>query len=194
MTNPEVKQWLRGPMVAVATPFTEDFALDLDALRDNVEFMVAHGVHTGQGVLLVGGAGGEHPVMSVEERKQVLKTALEAASGRVPVMTSVQHTDTRVIVDLARYAADAGCARRILNCCRYSVRPPAFQTDNTRTRCSCWYCRRKSNDAASIGIDRSSGKRLRQRLGVSVHAIIGIIRYREIPQFQRVTAPCFRRR
>jgi 4-hydroxy-tetrahydrodipicolinate synthase len=97
-------------VVAVATPFTDDYGLDLDALRENVEFMVERGVRHGQGVLLVGGAGGEHPVMSVEERKQVLKTALEAARGRVPVITSVQHTDTRVMVDLARYAAEVGCA------------------------------------------------------------------------------------
>jgi 4-hydroxy-tetrahydrodipicolinate synthase len=110
MNVEQVKQWMRGPMVAVATPFRDDLALDLDALRDNVEFMITHGVRNGQGVLLVGGAGGEHPVMNVEERKRVLKTAIDAARGRVPVATSVQHTDTRVMIELARYAAEVGCA------------------------------------------------------------------------------------
>src|SRR5436190_1469338 len=109
MNVEQTKRWMRGPMVAVATPFTDDFALDLDALRDNIEFMITHGVRNGQGVLLIGGAGGEHPLMSTNERKQVLKTALDAARGRVPVMTSVQHTDTRVMIELARYASEVGC-------------------------------------------------------------------------------------
>ena len=35
-----IKDWLCGPMVAVATPFKEDFALDLDSLTSNIRFMV----------------------------------------------------------------------------------------------------------------------------------------------------------
>jgi len=53
-----VKEWLCGPMVAVATPFKEDFTLDLDSLISNIRFMVDRDVVTGNGTLLVGGAGG----------------------------------------------------------------------------------------------------------------------------------------
>lgn len=108
MDPDRIHEWLRGPMVAVATPFKEDFELDLDALRDNIRFMVDRGVKTGQGSLLVGGAGGEHPVLNVEERKAVMTTAVEAANGEVPVLTSLQHTDHRVIIDLARHAEATG--------------------------------------------------------------------------------------
>lgn len=127
MTVEETKRWMRGPMVAVATPFHDDFSLDLDALSENVEFMIRHGVTNGQGVLLVGGAGGEHPVMDVQERKQVLKTAVKAARGRVPVMTSVQHTDTRVMIDLARYASEVGCAAVQVSA-TYYYEPNEFDT------------------------------------------------------------------
>ena len=48
---------------------------------------------TGKGTLLVGGAGGEHPTMNVDERKAVMSAAVEAAKGQVPVLTSIQHTD-----------------------------------------------------------------------------------------------------
>ena len=102
------REWLVGPMVAVTTPFKEDYSLDLDALRDNIRFMVDGGVRTGTGTLLVGGAGGEHPAMNVDERKAVMDLAMEAADGEVPVATSVQHTDTRVVVELAQHASRAG--------------------------------------------------------------------------------------
>ena len=63
---------------------------------------VDRGVKTGNDTLLVGGAGGEHPGMNVEERMAVMTTAHEAANGEVPVLTSIQHTDTKVIVELAQ--------------------------------------------------------------------------------------------
>jgi len=103
-----IHEWLRGPMVAVATPFTEDHELDVDALRDNIRLMVDRGVKTGQGTLLVGGAGGEHPVLNVEERKVVMTASLEAANGEVPVLTSIQHTDVRATVEMARHAEAVG--------------------------------------------------------------------------------------
>lgn len=108
MESDQIRDWLCGPMVAVATPFTEDFTLDLEALHTNVRFMIDGGVRTGQGSLLVGGAGGEHPTLNVEERKLVMSTALEAANGEVPVLSSIQHTDSRVIVELARHASEIG--------------------------------------------------------------------------------------
>ena len=95
-------------MVAVATPFNEDYSLDLDALQTNIRYMVENGVHTGQGSLLVGGAGGEHPTMNVDERKAVMTAAMEAANGEAPVLTSVQHTDYRVILELANHAHETG--------------------------------------------------------------------------------------
>ncbi len=98
MEPDQIRNWLCGPMVAVATPFTEDYALDLEALHNNIRFMIDRGVRTGQGSLLVGGAGGEHPTLNVDERKTVMTSALEAARGEVPVLSSIQHTDVRVIV------------------------------------------------------------------------------------------------
>ena len=108
MEPDQMRSWLCGPMVAVTTPFTEDYTLDLDALQDNIRFMIDRGVRTGQGSLLVGGAGGEHPTLNIDERKAVMSAALEAAQGEVPVLSSIQHTDTRVVVELARHASKVG--------------------------------------------------------------------------------------
>ena len=108
MEAERIREWLMGPVVAVATPFGEDFSLDLDALQENVRYMIDHGIRTGQGALLVAAAGGEHPTLNADERKAVMESAVEAAQGEVPVLASIQHTDVRVIIDLARHASRAG--------------------------------------------------------------------------------------
>ena len=72
--------------------------------------MVDRGLLTGDGALLVAAAAGEFPVLSIAERHAVIRASVRAADGRVPVMTSIQHTDVREIVDLVRFAADAGVA------------------------------------------------------------------------------------
>jgi 4-hydroxy-tetrahydrodipicolinate synthase len=102
------REWLRGPVVAVPTPFREDFSLDLDGLRSNAEAMIDRGVRRGQGVLLVGGAAGEFPALSRDERVAVMRASVAAASGQVPVITSVQDTDWRSVCELARAAEQAG--------------------------------------------------------------------------------------
>lgn len=110
MDRKTIHSWLRGPLVAVATPLTEAFALDLDALQANIRFMIEGGVKTGDGALLVAAAGGEFPTLNPEERKAVMAAAIDAAEGRVPILASIQHTDYRVTLDLAKYAAQVGIA------------------------------------------------------------------------------------
>ena len=108
MEPERIREWLMGPVVAVATPFKEDYSLDLDAFHENVRYMIDHGVRTGQGALLVAAAGGEHPTLNPDERKALMGAAIEAAQGEVPVLASIQHTDVRVIVDLAQHASKVG--------------------------------------------------------------------------------------
>ncbi len=95
-------------MIPMVTPFTEDFRLDLDALRHNLRYTIDHGVTTGNGSLLVGGAAGEHPLLSVDERKTLMEAAVDAVDGDAPVITSIQHTDARTVADMARHAARVG--------------------------------------------------------------------------------------
>ena len=78
------------------------------ALRHNLRFTIEHGVTTGNGSLLVGGAAGEHPLLSVDERKAVMEAAVDAVQGDAPVITSIQHTDARTVADMARHAARVG--------------------------------------------------------------------------------------
>ena len=108
MNVQEAKARFKGSMVSVATPFTEDYELDLGLLRENIRFMVDRGYKTGQGVLLVAAAGGEFPMLTMEDRKQVIAASVEAARGEVPVAASIQFNGTREVVELARSAREAG--------------------------------------------------------------------------------------
>ena len=108
MDSAEVKQKLRGPMIPVVTNFNDDLSIDHAAIRENVRYVVDRGVVTGQGVLLAVGAGGDFPMLSLEERKQVAQTIVKAARGQTPVLVGAQDTNAAVTVEMARWAEEIG--------------------------------------------------------------------------------------
>ncbi len=110
VTCESTRRWLCGAVVAAATPFNEDYSLDLDGVASNIETMIERGIRTGDGVLLMGGAAGEFPTLSIGERKTLMRASVRAAAGRVPVMSSIQHTDVREMLGLLKFAGDEGIA------------------------------------------------------------------------------------
>lgn len=110
MNHQEAQATLAGAMVSVVTPTTDDVELDLDAYRRNLRFMVDHGAVAGNAVFLVAAAGGEFPMLSVAQRKQLMKVAAETVDGQVPIATSIQSNSTREAIELACYARGAGVA------------------------------------------------------------------------------------
>jgi len=104
----DAKQTLRGPMIPVVTNFNADLSVDHAAIRDNVQYVVERGVVKGKGVLLAVGAGGDFPMLSLEERKQVASTIFEAADGRTPVLVGAQDTNSAVTIEMARWAEEIG--------------------------------------------------------------------------------------
>lgn len=108
MSFEEIKEQLRGPMVAMVTPFDSNFGLDLEGLKANTRYLIKNGIRNGRGVLLSAGAGGEFPSMTNEERKQVLSACMEEAKGKVPVVFGAQHTNLKDIIDLCNYAEEMG--------------------------------------------------------------------------------------
>ena len=108
MDRQDITSWLVGPVCAVATPFKEDYSPDYEAFQSNIRWMIDNGMKTGAGALLVVAAGGEHPALSVDERKAHMDAAVQAADGEVPVLASIQHTDIRTIIELAQHADRVG--------------------------------------------------------------------------------------
>ena len=105
MTTPnEFRDMLRGPVVAMTTPFKPDLSLDLDALRGLVEFYCKSGI----GPLIVGGSTGEFFSLRMDERKAIVEVAVEQAAGRLPIIAGCSHSGTQLALELVQHAQETG--------------------------------------------------------------------------------------
>lgn len=92
-----------GIIPAVTTKFTADDALD----HAEMERCFGLQIDAGCDGLIVAGSLGEGPMLSHQEKLEVLATARKAA-GRRPVLLTINEAGTREGVALARAAAKAG--------------------------------------------------------------------------------------
>ena len=104
----ELRNRWQGVVIPLITPFAEDGSLNIEALEKNVQWIMDRGARMGNTVLLAAGSGGDLTSMTTEERKQVIKTVCDVASGRVPVMASAQSTDVRVSIELCQFGETVG--------------------------------------------------------------------------------------
>jgi len=95
---------LKGSLVAIVSPMFEDGSLDLDAFRHLVDWHIVEGT----GGIVVVGTTGESPTVDFEEHTLLIKTAIEQAAGRVPVIAGTGANSTREAIDLQAFAKKAG--------------------------------------------------------------------------------------
>lgn len=103
MSPAEVRQRLKGVLVFPVTPFHADYTLDLDGLRQNVRRMLGAPVHA---VVAAGGTG-ELYSLTLAEHEAVVRTVVEEAGGRVPVIAGVGY-NLMIGLQQARAAEAAG--------------------------------------------------------------------------------------
>lgn len=96
----------KGSFPALVTPF-KDGALDLDTLKQLVEWHIEQGSH---GLVPVGTTG-ESPTLSHREHETVIEEVVKAAAGRIPVIAGAGSNNTaegiRLIQHAERVGADA---------------------------------------------------------------------------------------
>ena len=95
---------LLGSLVAIATPMQEGGALDLSALKKLIDFHVENGT----AAIVIVGTTGESPTVSFDEHCLLIKTAVDHAAGRIPVMAGTGANSTSEAIELAQFAASAG--------------------------------------------------------------------------------------
>jgi len=95
---------LRGSIVAIVTPMLEDGSLDLPGLRTLIDWHVAEGTN---GIVIVG-TSGESPTVTVDEHKMLIKTAVEYADGRIPMIAGSGGNSTVEAIALTDYAKQVG--------------------------------------------------------------------------------------
>lgn len=106
ITRPKSTE-LRGVIVALTTPFTDDGnSIDEIRLEAHINRLLDAGVHG----LLPGGSTGEFTALSPDERKQLLELVIKYTAGRVPVVAGIGCLSTKDDIEMARHATEAGAA------------------------------------------------------------------------------------
>ena len=94
-----------GSLTALVTPFADGGRrLDERAFAGLVEWQLAEGTEG----LVVAGTTGEAPTLTAGEHDRLLRIAVEAAAGRVPVIAGTGTNCTRSSIELTRAAQAAG--------------------------------------------------------------------------------------
>ncbi|WP_342387540.1 4-hydroxy-tetrahydrodipicolinate synthase [Salinicoccus bachuensis] len=93
-----------GVIPALPTPMKEEGVIDYQGLEKLVDHVIDNGVHG----VLVGGSNSEYSLMTLEERKEVIKFVTEKTNERVPVMAGTGCHRTEDTIALTKFAADVG--------------------------------------------------------------------------------------
>jgi len=112
------KKFLRGSYPPVVTPFRKG-AVDYAKFAELVDYQIKEGSHG----ILVTGTSGEPSTLTIDERAQLVKVAVETAAGRVPVVAATGSQSHAETVDLTARAEKAG-ADALLIVTPYYIRPP----------------------------------------------------------------------
>jgi len=80
-----------GIFPAITTKFFADERIDAEGTARHIDFQIRNGIH---GIVTCGSLG-EASTLTLEEKLEVARIALEAAEGRVPVLANVSETSTR---------------------------------------------------------------------------------------------------
>ncbi len=109
---------LKGTGVAIVTPFTQKEAVDFHALGK----LIDHIIHGGVNYIVALGTTGETPVLSKEEKKEIIQFAYQHVNNRVPVVIGMGGNDTRALVkDLESFPLEQAAA--VLSASPYYNKP-----------------------------------------------------------------------
>ncbi len=113
----------QGVFPALTTKFTVDDELDLPMFRKNLSAQVAAGV---DGIIL-GGSLGEASTLSLEEKEILVKDALAAVEGKIPVILNIAEGATKEAIRQAHLAYNWGADGLML------LPPMRYKSDDRET-------------------------------------------------------------
>jgi 4-hydroxy-tetrahydrodipicolinate synthase len=95
---------IQGSIVALVTPMDERGAVDKESLKRLVEFHIAEGTDA----LVAVGTTGESATLDEHEHCDVIKSIVDYAGGRIPVIAGTGANSTTEAINLTRLAKEAG--------------------------------------------------------------------------------------
>lgn len=113
-----MKNKICGTGVALITPFNSDFSVDFDSLKKIVHHVIDNGID----FLVALGTTSEAATLSAAEKDLVVKSIIDAASGRVPVVLGIGGNNTNAVVEQIQNQDFTGIAA-ILSVVPYYTKP-----------------------------------------------------------------------
>ena len=95
---------IRGIVGACLTPFDDNGRVDYKALQQEIDFVVADANAISIGAV----EAAEYTMLSIEERKELLRIGTEMVDERIPVLLGASNPSPRSVLELAEYAATVG--------------------------------------------------------------------------------------
>lgn len=93
----------KGCGTAISTPFTSN-GINFEEFGKLIEFQISEGVDA----IIVCGTTGESSTMTLEEKKQTIKFAVDTVNGRIPVIAGTGGNCTKSVIELSKYAENVG--------------------------------------------------------------------------------------
>lgn len=93
----------QGVATALITPF-KDEKIDYSSLKNLIEFQIESGIDA----LLINGTTGESATLSYKEKQELISFAVRGVAGRVPLIAGTGANDTKIALELSKFAKDAG--------------------------------------------------------------------------------------
>ncbi|WP_252235451.1 4-hydroxy-tetrahydrodipicolinate synthase [Clostridium sp. CH2] len=92
-----------GSGVAIVTPFNNE-GVDYDKLKDLLEWHIKEGTDS----IVICGTTGEATTMTENEKKTVIKFAVDVINKRIPVIAGTGSNNTLSAIEMSRYAESVG--------------------------------------------------------------------------------------
>lgn len=96
-------EW-KGVFPALLTPFTAHDEVDLPMFGKNLQAQLDAGI---QGII-IGGSLGEASTITVTEKEQLVKYALDYVKGKIPVILNIAESTTKDAIEQAANAEKWG--------------------------------------------------------------------------------------
>ena len=113
----------KGVMPAVTTKFTEDDQLDLVLFETNIRAQMDAGVH---GIIL-GGTLGEASTLEDDEKRILVRKAVEIVDGSIPVVINIAEQTTKNAIQAAKKALEDGASGLMM------LPPMRYKADDRET-------------------------------------------------------------
>lgn len=93
-----------GTACAIVTPFNETGRVDYKTLRKLIEFQISNGTDA----IVVCGTTGEGSTLDTREQRQIIRTAVKQAEGRIPIIAGTGSNCTETAVKRSDRAQNLG--------------------------------------------------------------------------------------